>query len=88
MWLLACDHQAKKVLKSVKHCIFSRFHILKPVSISLSNTVGCAPSSTVSPAVARTAEVTRMNNKRLYKQMKDLHLGERLSSQTPAEEFG
>jgi len=28
-----------------------------------------------------------MNNKRLYKQVKDLHLEERLSSQTSAEEF-
>jgi len=85
--MFACDHQVKKVLKSVKQYIFSRFHTLKPVSISLSKTVGCTPSSTVSPAVARTAKVTRMNNKRLYKQVKDLHLGERLSSQTPAEEF-
>jgi len=29
-----------------------------------------------------------MNNKRLYKQVKDLHLGKRLSYQTAAEEFG
>jgi len=50
----------KKMLKSVKQYIFSRFHTLKPISISLSNAVGCAPSSTFSPAVARTAEVTRM----------------------------
>ena len=86
--MFACDHQVKKVLKSVKQYIFSRFHTLKPVSISLSNAVGCAPSRTVTPAVVRRAEVARMNNKRLYKQVKDLHLGERLSSQTPAEEFG
>ena len=34
-----------------------------------------------------TAEITSMNNKRLYKQVKDLHLGEWLLSQTPAEEL-
>jgi len=28
-----------------------------------------------------------MNNKRLFKEVKDLHLGERLLFQTPAEEF-
>jgi len=69
----------------MKQNIFSRFHTLKPISISLSNTVGCVPSSTVSHAVARTAEVLWMNNKWLYK---DLHLGERLSPQAPGEEFG
>jgi len=65
------------------------YSLLTPiVESTYSNTVGCAPSKTVSLAVARTAEVTRINNKRLYKQLKDLHLGEWLSSQTPAEEFG
>ena len=63
------DHEVKKALKSVKQNIFSRFHTLTLVSISLSNTVGCVTSSTVSHAVALTAEVTWMNNKRqrLYK---------------------
>jgi len=59
-----------------------------PVSISLSNTVGCLPSSKDSHAVACTAEVTSMNNKCLYKQVKNLHLGEWLLSQAPAEELG
>ena len=59
----------KKVLKSVKQNIFSRFHTLTLISISLSNTVCCVTSSTVSHAVARAAEVTWMNYKRqrLYK---------------------
>jgi len=59
-----------------------------PVSISLSNTVGCLPSSKDSHAVVHTAEVTSMNNKRFYKQVNDLHdLGEWLLSQMPAEEL-
>jgi len=78
----------KKVLKLVKQYIFSRFHNLKPLSILLSNTVGSLPSSRDSHAVVRRAKVTRMNNERLYKQMKDLHLREQFSSLTPAEEFG
>jgi len=45
------------------------------------------PSSRDSHAIACTVEVTSMNNKRLYKQVKDLLLGEWLLSQTPAEEL-
>ena len=55
-WMFACDHQVKKALKAVKQNIFSRFHTLKPVSISLSNAVGCLPSSTVSHAIARSLQ--------------------------------
>jgi len=57
-------------------------------SISLSNNVGSLPSSTVSHAIARTEEVTCITNGCIkIKQVKDLHLGEQLLSQTPTEKF-
>ena len=68
--------------------MLSPFHTLTPVSIS--NTVGCLRSDTVSHAVARTKNVTWINNKRLHNEVKDLHLDERyirLLSQMPAEEI-
>jgi len=36
----------KSTYKAVKQNIFSRLHTLKPVSISLPDTVGCVPSAT------------------------------------------
>jgi len=80
--VFTCDHQLKKVLNRRNKTSSAGFVL---VSISLSNPVGCLPSSRDSYAVACTAEVTSTKNKRLYKQAKDLHLDEWLLSQTPAE---
>ena len=38
--VFACNHQVKKVLISAKQNVFSLFHTLTPVPISLSHTVG------------------------------------------------
>jgi len=49
----------------------SRFHTLMPVFIS--NTVGCLRSGIISHVIADTTKVTWINNKRLHKQLNDLH---------------
>ena len=78
--------EKRKVLISVKQNMFSQCCTLTPVSIS--NTEGCLQSGEVSHAVGYTAKETRISNKRLRKQLKDLYLdelGKRSLSQMPIE---
>jgi len=70
----------------MKQSMFSQCCTLTLASIS--KTEGCLRSGKVSHAVGCTTKVTRINNKRLRKQLKDVQLGElrnRSLSQMPIE---